>query len=383
MNEKRILASLSFEADWERQTLSGLIAFAREHDLHWEIRAIARSTDLNDFIKRFQPHGLLYHPNMQLPDRLPPELKTVYFDQPGGTGRPLLQIDDQQIGELAADHLLVQGFTRFCFAGNLNRYYAEQRLQGFRRRLRRAGQTAAEFNTAGCFLGLLNNREDPELFHQFTQTIAKLEKPLALFAVDDYEAYTAFELCLKAGWKIPDEIGILGVNNEELVCHACDPMLSSIRIPYRQIGYTAAGILHRQFQGKSVPKTPQLFPAIEIVERRSTATDQVSDAAVAKSLRYIQTNLAENISINMLTKLTGISRSMLERRFKESINRTPYFEIQHQRIERAKILLRDTESPISDIVPACGFNSATRFCQAFKEKTTLTPSQYRQFCRMH
>ena len=381
MKEKRILAALSFETDWERQTISGFIAYARENDLRWEIRATARASDLQELLIRFLPHGMLYHPHMSLPLNLPADLKMVHFDWKASTNRPLLLIDDKQVGRLAADHFLSHGFSHFSFIGNLNRSYAELRLQGFKKTLQIAGYSVSEFNTQGFFLGLLNNLNNPEVSGRFVGLIKQLKKPLAVFAADDFEAYTVFELCLKNGWKIPEQIGILGANNEELVCQACDPMLSSIRIPYRQIGYKAAELLHQQFLGISIPKRPVLFQATEVITRRSTATDRVNDPVIAKALRFIRDHYAENITTETLLAVTGISRSMLERRFKQAINRTPYFELLHQRIEQSKRLLRDTETTIREIACRCGFNSTNRFCQSFKEKTGMTPSQYKKTCQ--
>ncbi|MFA6172163.1 MAG: substrate-binding domain-containing protein [Kiritimatiellales bacterium] len=381
MDEKRILAALSFQTGWERLTLSGLIAYARENNLLWEIRAVARETDLHEFCERFQPHGLFYHPHMPLPPDIPFDLKTVYFDWQVGSERPLLRIDDRQVGQLAAEHFLSHGFTHFLFAGNLNRPYADLRFQGFSHRLRSAGYPVSSFNTQSCFLGLLNNRENQEISRQFTDMVKKLKKPLAVFAADDFEAYTVFELSLKNGWNIPEQVGILGANNDELVCQACDPMLSSIRIPYRQIGFKAAELLHRQFQGYSVPRKPFLFQATEVITRRSTAIDRVDDPVVAKAVKFIREHYKENITAETLLTLTGVSRSMLERRFKQTVNRTPYFEILYQRIEQSKGLLRDTRLSIQEIASGCGFNSTNRFCQAFKDKVNMTPSQYRQACK--
>jgi LacI family transcriptional regulator len=130
-----------------------------------------------------------------------------------------------------------------------------------------------------------------------------------------------------------------------------------------------------------VPKKPLLFQAIEVVTRRSTAVEQVDDPVVAKSLQFIRKNFTENITTETLLKIAGVSRSMLERRFKRAINRTPYFEIQHQRIEHAKRLLQDTRMSIREVSTGCGFNSTNRFCQAFKEKVATTPSRYRQTCQ--
>ena len=382
MNEKRILAALSFQTDWERQTLSGLIAYAREHDLLREIRAVARETDLNELCTRFKPHGMLYHPHMPLPAHIPPDLKMAYFDWKTGKERPLLLIDNQRVGQLAAEHFLSHGFVHFCFVGNLNKPYADLRFQGFKRHLGSAGYAVSSFHTEGCFLGLLNNQDNPEISDRLVKTVEQVKKPIAIFAADDFEAYTVFELCLKCGWNIPEEIAILGVNDDELVCRACNPMLSSIRIPYRNIGFKAAELLYQQMtRNIHPPKQPLIFAPIEVVERRSTASNRVDDPVVAKALNFIREQCTENITTEALLELTGASRSMLERRFKQAINRTPYFEILHQRIEHAKTLLRDTRMNIREIAAACGFNSANRFCQAFKNKTDLTPSRYREACK--
>lgn len=377
MEVKRILATFSFETDWERQTLTGLISYAREHDLHWEIRGLSRASNISNILSRFQPHGLLHHPHMKIPDQLPPDLKTVYFSWQAETHRPLLLLNDLHIGIMAAEYLLAKGFTRFCFTGNLERSYAKLRFDGFKHRLSKTGSRVYSFNTEGCFLGLLNNLQNPEIELRFIETLTRWEKPLALFAADDFEAYTILELCLKSGWNIPEQIGVLGVNNEEIICRACDPMLSSIRIPYHQLGYKAGELLHRLLQNRTVPQKPLIFDATEVISRRSTTAEQVADPLVATSLRYIRDHFKEAITTESLLELTGLSRSMLERRFKQSIKRTPYLEIQHQRTEYAKLLLRDTRMNIREIAKDCDFNSINRFCQSFKEKTGFTPSGYR------
>ncbi len=380
MKTKRILAAVSFESEWERQILSGLTGYAREQNLHWEIRATARGSKMPELVEQMQPDGILCHPHMPIPEESL-QSQVVYFHWQDTHLRPLLLIDNQHVGQLAAEHLLSRQFSRFCFVGNLNRPYAVDRFHSFKQSLKNKGYSASAFNTNGTFLGLLNSVEDKNVTDQFKALIDTLGKPLGIFAADDYEAHTAFEICRRAGWKIPENIGILGVNNDELVCRACDPMLSSIRIPYRQIGLNAGELLQRQFEGAHSPKKPVLFKPIEVIERRSTASNKADDPIVEQALCFIADHLAGPITTQDLLNLTGISRSMLERHFKQAINRTPYFEILHQRIERSKLLLRDTPMNIHEISTQCGFNSTNRFCQAFKNKTELTPSRYREACK--
>ncbi|MGZ0654567.1 substrate-binding domain-containing protein [Coraliomargarita sp. W4R72] len=380
MSVKKILAFLSFETSWERETLRGIINYANSHNIQWEIRATPRESVIETLIKQIKPHAILCHPNQAIP-QLTNQAKLVYFDTQDTQQCPRLKIDNQSVGELAAEHLLTRNFNQFCFIGNLEKTYSIERLNSFVGKLKQSGFSATAFNTHGRFLSLLNNQDESCESKRLRALLETIPKPIGIFAVDDYEAYTTLKICQQAGWKLPEQIGILGVNNDELVCHACAPMLSSLRIPYEQIGFKAGQLLHQQLEGIAAPQETIMFQPIEIVERHSTATNQVDDPLVEDAVRFIAEHLTETITINDLLKLSGVSRSMLERRFKQSINRTPGWEIQHQRIESAKHYLRDTAIPIHQVANFCGFNSSNRFCQAFKNSTTHTPLSYRRMVR--
>ena len=377
MKTKRIIAAVTFETDWERQILAGLTAYAHEQDLHWEIRAVSRSTDLSHLIKNFNPDGILCHPNMPLPDKLPSVIRQVWFDWGDLRKLPRAGVNDRAIGRMAAEYFLSRNFSRFCYVGNLDRPYGKLRRDGFHQRLKTAGFSCTAFNTKGYFIGLLNSRESPELQNEFIRCLESQDKPLALFSSDDFTAYTVLELCRKTGLDVPNEVSLLSSNNDELVCHACDPRLSSIRVPYRQVGRQAAEWLHQLLEKKGITKKTASFDPLEVVERGSTAVWRIDDPLVAESLKYIEESFRKRIGIPELLQLTGLSRSMLERRFKQAINRTPGFEIQHRRIEYAKQLLRDTDQPVHKIAATCGYSSSNRFCQAFRDKVSLSPNQYR------
>jgi len=322
MAAHKILALLSFETSWERETLRGLINYARSQQLQWEIRPTPRESAIDMLIQQMQPDGILCHPQ-QLPPQDTNQAKLVYFDTQDSQVRPLLRIDNQRVGQLAAEHLLTRNFDQFCFIGNLGRPYAIDRLHSFESTLKRNGFPTTSFNTDGTFLGLLNNQDVSSAPHQLRTLLKTIHKPLGIFAADDFEAFTTMEICQRAGWNLPDEIGILGVNNDELVCHACTPMLSSIRIPYQKIGFKAGEWLHQQLEGAPAPKKAAIFQPFEVVQRHSTATNKANDSLIEQALHFIAEHLTEAITIEDLLKLSGASRAMLERRFKQSIHRTP------------------------------------------------------------
>jgi LacI family transcriptional regulator len=338
---------------------------------------------LDRLIYSFKPHALISLPHTPLPAYLPDGLKTVYIEWKNSKKRPLIQINDRRVGQLAAEHFLNHSIHHTCFVGHLDRSYATERETGFRLTMKRGGYAPKRFHTQGTFLGLLNDNSNPTVAEAFRSFLHTLPRPLGIFAADDFVAFSIIELCQSTPGnnQIPDDIRVLGTNNEELVCLSCTPELSSIRLPYRPMGLQAGAWANSLLNGMPAPQTILKLDPIEVIERQSSAPALVTNLTVQKALKFIDAHLTESITTQDLLELTGLSRSTLERFFKEAVNRTPYHQILHQKIARAKHLLNHTNLPIHAIAPRCGFNSNTRFCQNFKIQTDLTPSEYRNLYR--
>ena len=195
--------------------------------------------------------------------------------------------------------------------------------------------------------------------------------------LDDH-ALHVLEACRLADLKIPEDVAVLGTDNSLRLCAIAHPSLSSISLPYRQVGFEAARLLDAQLNGKTIHSPQIQLDPVEIVERRSTEMLAITNLAVVKAVNYIQAHRNELLRIPDIVRHSGISRTLLQRRFQDTLGRTPLEEIHRQKIELTSDLLRNTLLTIDEIAEKCGFSDSTQFTKLFRRKTGLTPSAYRK-----
>jgi LacI family transcriptional regulator len=186
------------------------------------------------------------------------------------------------------------------------------------------------------------------------------------------------QACDDAGVTVPDEVGVLGCDNDPTVCHYTPVPLSSIDIDWDRIGYDAAQLLDRMMDGEVAPSEPVLIPPQGVVARMSTNILAVPDARIARALRFIWEHFPEPISSVDVAQEAGLNRRTLERGFGKYLNRSVCHEITRVRIERAKLLLGKPELKAHEIAEQCGFSSIVTFSEAFLRVTGMRPSDYRK-----
>ena len=165
--------------------------------------------------------------------------------------------------------------------------------------------------------------------------------------------------------------------NDELLCELTDPPLSSIRVPWDQIGYHMGAQLHCHLQGRPWKKPPTPIEPSGIQVRHSSDIYAVADVAVERVCHHLQTHYHEPLQVAEMAQTAGVSRRGLERRFRRELGRSPHAEIQRLRLEQARQLLRETALPMSVIAEQSGWSSVQRFMAVFKAKVGQTPGQFR------
>ena len=183
------------------------------------------------------------------------------------------------------------------------------------------------------------------------------------------------------GLQVPDQVAVLGVDNDEINCELAGVQLSSIRLNTEEIGYTAADLLSKLIAGEPPPEKPILIPPVEVITRRSSDVLALSDPEVAAVVRFIRDSGGRDINVDDLLKHTSLSRRSLEMRFRKALNRSPFQEIRRVQLERAQLLLARTDRPVREIADACGFKESRQLSIAFHERLGLTPRQYRRRSR--
>jgi len=207
--------------------------------------------------------------------------------------------------------------------------------------------------------------------------LREMTKPLGVFTSDSVIARSILEIAQNEGFLVPDEIAVLGVNDDPLVCESTSPPLSAVMQASEKIGLEAAHLLDRLMRGEEKKPREIRLPPVGVLARRSTDMLAVEDQLVATAICFIREHAHLPIEVVDIVEKADVSRRTLENRFVKAIGRTPGAEIRRIRLERAKRLLTETSDPITNIVYAAGFNSRQVFSSVFRCETGMTPSAYR------
>lgn len=288
---------------------------------------------------------------------------------------PTVAISNRAVVSLAVDHFLEQSFRHFGFCGtprgeNRNQ---DDRCEMFERLVQAKGHTCHTYP---------NPPARPKSWDAEQQSIVRwlksVPKPIAILTCHDDRGQQVIDACLRAGLKVPDEVAILGVDNDPFLCNLSTPQLSSIDLYPERIGYEAAALLNRLMQGGRVPRKPLLFEPKGLVIRQSTDVTAVSDPHVAHATRLIRDHAGEPVSVEQLLSQVPVSRSALFRRFKQHLGRSPKKELSRVRLERAKALLSNSALSVEDVARKTFQTDAKHFVAVFRKIVGCTPLHYRK-----
>jgi len=279
--------------------------------------------------------------------------------------------DSKTIGQLAADHLLGCGFRYFAFCGYAESPWSQQRCESFSHRIKKAG-----YNVDSHLL--LDGEPDGKKYRKSLQTWLKgLRKPVGLMACNDEFGLTIMENCHQAGLRVPDDVAVIGADNDEVVCGLADPPLSSVSINFELAGYESAHVLNSLMRGNK--QTPRIVvAATHVVSRRSTDIVAVEDSHLAKALTFIRDHSRRVISVGDVARAAGLSRRALQYRFHSNLNRSAQDVIRQARIDQIARLLMETNLPVSQIAAATGFEDVQHVARYFRAIKGVTPLVYRR-----
>jgi LacI family transcriptional regulator len=359
--------------------LLGLSKFVHEHP-EWVLHLVqSDSPILEEDLRGWNPDGVI----SGIVD-LPLDVKEAHYSrpwvsvlaQPNDPEIPFVTIDEDAVGRMAADYFITRQFKHFAYLGNNEHEFSTQRADAFEYALKEKGFSCSTMLYPTKMYGT-NKRRRTAIDRKKTKWLMKLPKPVAVFACDDWEAFQFIQFCRQQGARVPEEVAVMGVGNDELLCNVSQPPLSSIRNPFEKVGYDAAVLLDRILCGKTVKKM-HFLPPSGLICRKSSDVLRVGDPVLEMALAFIQDHISEPINVADMLKHVQISRTLLERKFQAELGRTPLVEIRRQRVRRAQQLLADTNLSIANVAAASGFNSDIRFSTVFKKLTGQTPSDFRK-----
>jgi LacI family transcriptional regulator len=297
-------------------------------------------------------------------------------------GIPSIRADDRAIGIAAAEHLLSRGHRNFAGFGTKFPWFLN-RAEALEERITQAGARYLGTWGAAPSRPFKNEQKEPGALIPW---LMNLPRPVAILAGCDNWGRMLNLWCYRAGIRIPEDIAVVGVDNDALVCETAIPPLSSVAVLWRRVGAEAARVMARILAApdpkRCSPAPLTLIPPTEVVVRRSSDMFAVEDRNVATALRVIRDHATEHLDVPELLHHVPVGRHALQRAFRKHIGRTIIGEIRRVRVERAKSLLCTTDLTMPDIADRSGFASAAKLSEMFRRETGTTPGAFRRTFRV-
>ncbi len=285
---------------------------------------------------------------------------------------PWVGSDHAAIGKMGASHLVEKGFRNFAFCGFTNELWSTQRFNGFCSAVQQKNIPLYETPWRGPNMP----RWDQDI-EQIEKWVIALPKPVAIMTCNDVRGLHVLDACSRARVLVPEEVAVIGVDNEEIICELCSPPLSSVDPNPEGIGYAAAELLEALMAGKR-PRQLRIFvDPIRVFPRQSTDVMAVSDWAVASAARFMREQALHGCRLSDVLQRLNMSRATLEKRFRKHLNRSPKQEMRRIQIERIKQLLVETDFTLEHIAELSGFEHPEYMSVLFKRETGQTPGKYR------
>lgn len=379
---RRIALLMGQDLGYNREVLKGIQSYTKTKP-SWVFRDGPLESHILKALREWAPHGIIAHLFFK---KLVPEVIKLGVPLVNTTSTivdlnvPLVEVDHESVGRLAARYFLDRGFKQFGFFGSGWTGFSKGREAGFKEVLEQSG-----YLVNSCYAEYLPRPSAQmswvDIDDRVRTWLLQLPKPVAILASNDVPARELSDICRQLGMHVPDQVALLGVDNDQLECNLASPPLSSIAIPGQQIGYEAARKLDLLMGRKSLNNKATFFPPVRVVSRLSTDTLAIEDSDVRSALAYIRSHAHLEIGVDAVHDEVAVSRRVLERKFRVHLSRTVLEEIRRVRLDIAKELLSETDLPMSAIARRSGFSGARRLAVVFKEVEAITPTEFRNAAR--
>ena len=363
------------------QVLQGISAYIKEHGNRWEVRCV----DAEEF-SRLLPRGTLDGAISTIPSNrvdLLAEVAAATFPVVNmlhdcQSVLPSVLTDESALGYAAAKHFMERGFRNFAYLG-FDSAWSRGREDGFTAALTEAGH---RFHVCECWADNTSFRflDAPHAAQLAQAWVASLPKPVAVLACSDSVASTAMSSWLAAGFRVPEEVAVMGVGNFAATCELAPVPLSSVAMNFPRMAFEAARVLDGMMSGDR-PQRPCLVPPAGVISRRSTNAFSFEDEHVSAAMTLIHERAAEGLTLKDLLRQFPVSRRWLSERFKQFVGRTASQEIRRLRLERVRDLLLNSDLTIQQIATRCAFSRPENLTRFFRDAHGVPPETYRNHNR--
>jgi len=381
----RIALLIESSRGYGRNLLLGVAAFARTHG-PWSIYRHERALGdaVPDWLQRWDGDGIIA--------RIESEQLAEYLIKKGCPtvdlrarytlpGIPSIVPNDLFVVRMAYESFIGRGIDHFGFCGFEGVDYSDSRRNFAIQYLAEHGVVPSVYETPHGLATDTTGVEAEGMFDEaeLGQWLAALPRPVGVLACNDIRGGQVLNVCRANEIKVPDDVAVTGVDNDELICALTTPPLSSVAVDSYRAGYLAGELLSKMLAGETVSDERLLVEPVNVISRQSSDVFAIEDNDLVDALRFIRDNACDGINVEDVARAVQLSRSTLDRRFSRLTGTTAKGEITRVRVDRVKQLLVDTDYPLSAIASMTGFAHAEYMSTMFKEHTNETPGQYRHF----
>lgn len=281
--------------------------------------------------------------------------------------------DSREIGRMAARHFLGRGFGHFLCVGLCPSWFSEERLAGFRETVSLKGHPCE-----AAMLDMASGDAWGESIRRLADTLVAAPKPLAVLGCSDAQAAKVIDLCGRRGIRVPDDVAVVGIDNDDNMCEFSRPRISSIDPNFVRVGYLAADLLEKLMAGEPPSAEPILVPPRQLVVRTSSDMLAIEDSVVVEAMRAIRRWASKPIRVDDVVEAIPVSRRPLEKRFRRATGRTIAEEIMLAHVGRAQELLTISDLTMLEVALASGFRSQQHLSQVFRKRLGCSPNEYRR-----
>ncbi|MFS2221522.1 D-xylose utilization transcriptional activator XylR [Pantoea sp. B65] len=385
MTEKRFRITLLFNANkvYDRQVVEGVGEYLQASQTDWDIFIEEDFRCRIDNIREWLGDGVIADYDDKQIESLLQHVNVPIVGVGGSYHRPqdyppvhYIATDNTALVESAFLHLKEKGVHRFAFYGlplSSGKRWAQEREYAFR-------QLVAQERYQGVvYQGMETAPENwQHAQNRLADWVQTLPPQTGIIAVTDARARHLLQVCEHLKIPVPEKLCVIGIDNEELTRYLSRVALSSVAQGSRQMGYQAAKLLHRLLDKHILPLQRILVPPVKVIERRSTDYRSLHDPAVIQAMHYIRFNACKGIKVEQVLDAVGMSRSNLEKRFKDETGETIHALIHSEKLEKARTLLISSSMSINEISQMCGYPSLQYFYSVFKKSYASTPGEYRE-----
>ncbi len=282
--------------------------------------------------------------------------------------------DDPAIAKMAAEHLFERGFKNFAYCGFNEMWWSKNTARHYQKNIENLGYELHIYSSQTP--GNQSAQSGDQI--AIIKWLKSIPRPVAVFACNDDRARDITAACKAANLSVPEEVAVLGADNDEFICELTEPALSSIALDTEKAGFEAAELLDYMIRTARHSRSCILTKPTHVVTRKSTDILAVEDTEVARALNFIRQHAKDSLQVTEVVESSTLSRRSLEQRFRSTINRSIHEEIRRARTDQASHLLAKTKLPVAEIARRLSFPTPAHFSRFFRRETKITPFEYRR-----